>query len=76
MEAFEKGFPFALLLGVGADSFIIQPDQQDLKVNVTGGFLIPTMKYGTYFAKTKVEVLNHQEGIAPFDIAVGARFSL
>ncbi len=77
VEAFEKGFPFALLLGVGADSFIIQPDQQDLKVNVTGGFLIPTMKYGTYFAKTKVEVLSHQEGIGtPFDIAVGARFSL
>lgn len=77
VEAFENGFPFALLLGVGADFFLMQADQQDLKVNVTGGFLIPTLKYGTYFAKTKVGVLNLQDSSSiPFDIAVGARFSL
>ena len=42
---------------------------------ISDGFI--TKKYGTYFSKVKMGVLNHQpdKGL-PFDIAVGASFSL
>ncbi|MBO5124958.1 MAG: hypothetical protein J6C11_07500 [Spirochaetaceae bacterium] len=74
-EAFEKGIPLALLLGTGLDLFMT--DQRELDVNVMGGFSIHTGKYGKYFAKAKVGVLSQRENSSlPYDISVGASFSL
>ncbi len=76
VEAFGPGIPVGLIIGSEIDLLLVSPGI-GIDVDVIGGLLVITGKYGTYFAKAKIGVLSHKEGIGiPYDIAVGARFSL
>ena len=76
VDAFEADFPIGLTLGSSID-FFFTPSDRGLDIHMLGGVTFITKKYGTYFSKVKIGVLNHQpDKSLPFDIAVGARFSL
>lgn len=76
VEAFGPGIPVGLIVGSEMNLLIVSPGV-GIDVNVTGGLLVIAGRYGTYFAKAKVGVLSHTKGIGiPYDIAVGAKFSL
>ncbi len=75
VEAFGPGIPIGLIIGSEIDLLLVSPGI-GIDVDVIGGLLVITGKYGTYFAKAKIGVMNHREGIGiPYDIAVGAKFS-
>lgn len=75
VEAFEKGIPVGLSVGSGID-FLINNDGFGFDVTVTGGLNVYAGKYGTYFAKTTLEVFTTKEqGSLPYEVAVGARFT-
>ena len=75
VEAFEAGIPIGLSVGSGID-LLVNSGGFDFDVTVTGGLNVYAGKYGSYFAKTTLEVFStkDQRGI-PYEVAVGARFN-
>lgn len=76
VEALEPGFPVGLAVGTGLD-LLINSEGFGFDVMVSGGLNVYAGKYGTYFAKTNLEVFSTTElQNIPYEVIVGARFSL
>lgn len=76
VDAFEENFPIGLTLGSGID-FLLTSNDRGLDVHVAGGLTFITKKHGIYFGRVKMGILSHREDNGlPYDISVGASFSL
>lgn len=76
VEAFEKGIPVGLTVGAGSN-FFIDEKGFELTTTVTGGLNVYTGKYGTYMATARIALFSLRGGSAmPYEVVVGARFSL
>lgn len=77
VNAYEKDFPFRIMLGFGAD-FLTKTEQDkiQLEVYVTGGMTLQTKKAGAYFLRGKASPLTYRDVSLPFELCLGAQFSL
>lgn len=76
VEAFEQGIPVGLTVGAGSD-FFIDAEGLGLTATVLGGLNVYGGRYGTYFATAKMGLFSLRgENAIPYEIEVGARFSL
>lgn len=76
VEAFEQGVPVGVIVGAGSD-FFIDAEGLGLTATVLGGLNVYGGRYGTYFATAKMGLFSLRgENAIPYEIEVGARFSL
>lgn len=76
VEAFEQGIPVGLTVGANSD-FFIDTEGFGLTAAVLGGLNVYCGRYGTYFTTTKMGLFSLRGASSiPYEIVVGARFSL